>query len=83
MLRSMVLGVPLALVFALVVGPLIISFAVSFWQKSGFSMVPAFTLDNYADFFSSVRLQVLLRSLWVAVTGTFLMLLVARAPTRV
>ena len=77
LLRSAALGLPLALVFALIVCPLVITFIVSFWQKSGFSMVPAFTLDNYADFFSGVRLEVLLRSLWVAFTGTCIMLLIA------
>ena len=77
LLRSAALGLPLALVFALIVCPLVITHVVSFWQKSGFSMVPAFTLDNYADFFSGVRLEVLLRSLWVAFTGTGIMLLIA------
>ena len=77
LLRSAALGLPLALVFALIVCPLVITLIVSFWQKSGFSMVPAFTLDNYADFFSGVRLEVLLRSLWVAFTGTCTMLLIA------
>lgn len=77
LLRSAALGLPLALVFALIVCPLVITLIVSFWQKSGFSMVPAFTLDNYADFFSGVRLEVLLRSLWVALTSTCIMLLIA------
>ena len=77
LLRSAALGLPLALVFALIVCPLVITLVVSFWQKSGFSMVPAFTPDNYADFFSGVRLEVLLRSLWVAFTGTGIMLVIA------
>lgn len=76
-LRAVALGLPLALVVLLVVGPLAITFVVSMWEKTGFSMQPAFTLENYAAFFTGTRLNVLLRSLWVAVTAAGLMLLVA------
>lgn len=77
LLRVAVLGLPLAALFVLIMGPLAITLVVSFWEKAGFSMRPAFTFDNYADFFSGVRLEVLLRSLWVAFTATVLMLLIA------
>lgn len=76
-LRVAALGLPLAAVVVLVVGPLAITFVVSLWEKSGFSMTPAVTLENYADFFTGTRLNVLLRSLWVAVTATAAMLLLA------
>lgn len=77
MVRAAVLGLPLALLFTIILGPLLITFVISFWQKTGFTMKPAFTLANYLDFFSGVRLQVLLRSLWVAMTATILMLFIA------
>lgn len=76
-LRAVVLGLPLAAVVVLVVGPLVITFVVSLWEKSGFSMKPAVTFENYADFFTGTRLNVLLRSLWVAVTAAAAMLLLA------
>lgn len=77
MVRAAVLGLPLALLFAIILGPLLITFIISFWQKTGFTMKPAFALSNYLDFFSGARLQVLLRSLWVATTAAILMLLIA------
>ncbi len=40
-------------------------------------MRPDLTLDNYAAFFSGVRLEVLLRSLWVAFSATILMIVIA------
>ncbi len=76
-MRAVVLGLPLLLLFGLILGPLMITFIISFWQKTGFTMKPAFILGNYLDFFSGVRLQVLLRSLWVAVSATVVMLLIA------
>jgi ABC-type spermidine/putrescine transport system permease subunit I len=75
--RAAVLGVPLAGLFALILGPLAITLAISFWEKAGFGMRPAFTLANYVTFFTGVRLQVLLHSLWVATSATVLMLLIA------
>lgn len=75
--RAVVLGMPLALIFGLILGPLAITMVVSFWQKVGFSMRPAISFENYAAFFSGTRLNVLLRSLWVGVTSATLMLLLA------
>lgn len=74
---AVALGLPLAILFALILGPLAITFVISFWVKTGFSMRPAFVFENYTAFFSGVRLQVLLRSLWVAVSATAIMLLIA------
>jgi ABC-type spermidine/putrescine transport system permease subunit I len=75
--RVAILGLPLAAVFLLILGPLAVTFVVSFWHRSGFSMQPALTLDNYASFFSGVRLNVLIRSLWTAATATAIMLAIA------
>jgi ABC-type spermidine/putrescine transport system permease subunit I len=75
--RLLVLGLPLIVIVASIVGPLAITFVVSFWQKKGFAMVPAFTLESYRLFFEGVRLEVLERSLWVALSSTMIMLLIA------
>lgn len=40
-------------------------------------MRPAFSFTNYVNFFTGARLEVLLRSLWVATSSTILMLLIA------
>jgi ABC-type spermidine/putrescine transport system permease subunit I len=76
-LRLLVLGLPLLVIAVSIIGPLAITLIVSFWQKKGFGMVPAFTLDSYRLFFEGVRLEVLQRSLWVAVSSTVIMLLLA------
>jgi len=57
--------------------PLAITLVVSLWRKQGFGMVPALTLDSYRLFFEGVRLEVLQRSLWVAVSATAVMVLIA------
>ena len=77
LIRAAVLGLPLALIVTLIVGPLAITLIVSFWTKTGFNMRPDFTIANYAAFFSGVRLQVLLRSLWVSASAAALMILIA------
>lgn len=71
------LGIPFLLSAVLILGPLVATLAVSFWQKSGFSMKPGFVLDNYAALVSGTRLTVLLESLLIAVTATPVMLLIA------
>jgi ABC-type spermidine/putrescine transport system permease subunit I len=77
LVRLLVFGLPLFVIAAAIVGPLAITLVVSFWQKKGFGMVPAFTLDSYRLFFEGVRLEVLQRSLWIAVSATAIMLLIA------
>jgi len=77
LLRLFVLGLPLTLLTAFILGPLLVTFIVSFWTKTGFSMKPAFVFDNYLIFFGGARLQVLERSLWVALSSTAIMLLIA------
>ena len=76
-LRLLVLGLPLLVITVSIVGPLVITLIVSFWQKKGFGMVPALTLDSYRLFFEGVRLEVLQRSFWVAVSSAAIMLLLA------
>ena len=77
LLRTALLAVPLLCLAGAILGPLIITLIVSFWQKKGFKMVPAFTFDSYLTFFEGVRLEVLERSLWVATSSTVIMLLIA------
>ncbi len=75
--RLGLIGVPLLVIAAGIIGPLLITLVVSFWQRHGFGMVAAFSLGNYRSFFEGVRLAVLQRSLLVAVSSTALMLLLA------
>jgi ABC-type spermidine/putrescine transport system permease subunit I len=76
-LRFAALGLPLLVIAALILGPLLITLAVSLFEKRGFWIRPALTLDAYRLFFDGVRLEVLERSLWVALSSTALMLLIA------
>ncbi|MGC1308542.1 MAG: ABC transporter permease [Phormidesmis sp.] len=41
------------ILFMFLVFPIIMIFVVSFWQFTGYSMTPAFTLDNYTSVFTS------------------------------
>lgn len=75
--RVATLGLPLVALALLIIGPLAATFAISFWEKTGFSMRPALILENYADFLGGTRLTVLLRSLWVALSATAIMVLIA------
>lgn len=77
MMRRLAIAVPVAMIAVMVLGPLVLMVMVSFWQKSGFTMVPAITVQSYLKFFQGVRLDVFLRSLWVAVSSTALMLVIA------
>jgi ABC-type spermidine/putrescine transport system permease subunit I len=67
-------GLPLLVLAVLVIGPLLITLMVSFWQKKGLGMSPGFSLESYALFFDGPRLQVLLESFWTAASATLLML---------
>ena len=75
--RSLTLGLPLVLLAAFILGPLLITFVVSLWRKAGFSMKPDLTFKSYELFFAGARLEVLERSLWVAASSTAIMLLLA------
>lgn len=74
---AILLGLPLAAVTILILGPLALTAVVSFWSKSGFSMRPDFTFTSYQSFRDGVRFSVFLRSLIVASLSTGLMLLIA------
>lgn len=76
-LRTILLGVPVALAALFILGPIVIVLMVSLWTKSGLTMVPDVSLRSYELFFGGVRLSVFLRSLFVASTATVLMLLIA------
>lgn len=75
--RLVALGVPLLVLAVLIIGPLLITLVVSFWEKKGLGMVPAFTFQSYALFVEGVRLDVLTRSLTTAFASTVIMLLLA------
>lgn len=76
-LRIVALGTPLLLVAAFILGPLAIMVTVSFWKKTGLMMVPDFTWKSYATFLGGVRFDVFERSLWVGISSTAIMLLIA------
>jgi ABC-type spermidine/putrescine transport system permease subunit I len=67
-------GLPLLALGILVIGPFLITLMVSFWEKKGLGMSPAFSLKAYALFFDGPRLRVFLESFWTAASATLLML---------
>ena len=67
---------PVFVAFFLIV-PLAFTIVISFWERAGFRVRPAFTLNSYIDFFSGVRLLVLERSFLVSVEATIISLLIA------
>jgi ABC-type spermidine/putrescine transport system permease subunit I len=75
--RLNVLGLPLLIIAGLILGPLLITLAISVFEKKGFGISPAFTLESYRLFFTGVRLEVLERSFRVALFSTAIMLLIA------
>lgn len=75
--RHGLLAIPIAYVAILLLAPLALTFAISFWDRVGPKMRMAFQFDSYADFFGGVRLIVLERSLLVAAEVTIVSLLIA------
>jgi ABC-type spermidine/putrescine transport system permease subunit I len=75
--RLIALGLPLGIIAGLILGPLLITLVISVFEKKGFGISPAFTLESYRLFFSGVRLEVLERSFRVALFSTAIMLLIA------
>lgn len=75
--RHGLLALPILFVTAFLLVPLGLTFVISFWERAGFRVRPAFTLDSYIDFFSGARLFVLERSLVVAAEVTVVGLLIA------
>jgi ABC-type spermidine/putrescine transport system permease subunit I len=75
--RYLLLGTPLVFLTAFLIFPLGLTAVISFWERAGLRMRPAFSLASYAAFFSGVRLGVLERSLLIAAETTLLSLLIA------
>src|SRR5689334_22868854 len=76
-LRKALLALPLLVITVFLILPLGLTVVISFWERVGLRIVPAFTLHSYVDFFSGVRFAVLGRSLLVAAEVTLVGLLVA------
>lgn len=76
-LRYGLLTLPIGFVAAFLLAPLGLTFALSFWERAGVRVRPAFTLASYQSFFEGVRLLVLERSLLVAAEATAISLLLA------
>jgi ABC-type spermidine/putrescine transport system permease subunit I len=75
--RIVLLAVPVVFVAVFLVAPLTLTFAISFWQRVGFRVRPAFQVGAYLDFFTGVRFFVLERGLLVAAEVTALSLVLA------
>jgi ABC-type spermidine/putrescine transport system permease subunit I len=75
--RIVLLTVPVMFVAVFLIAPLALAFAVSFWQRVGFRVRPAFQLGAYLDFFTGVRLFVLERGIVVAAEVTAVSLMLA------
>jgi ABC-type spermidine/putrescine transport system permease subunit I len=79
--RSLVLRaflfLPIVFLVAFLLVPLGLTAAVSFWQRAGLLVRPAFVFTSYIAFFQGVRLVVLERSLLVSLQATFLSLFIA------
>ena len=77
LLRFAYLALPIAAVALFLLVPLGLMVWMSFWERAGLLVRPAFTLAAYRDFFQGPRLSVLERSLWVSVEATVISLLIA------
>jgi ABC-type spermidine/putrescine transport system permease subunit I len=75
--RRVLLAIPIAFVAGFLLVPLALTFIVSFWERAGLKMRPAFTLASFEAIVSGARLVVLERSLLVAVEATVLSVLIA------
>jgi ABC-type spermidine/putrescine transport system permease subunit I len=72
-----VMALPAAFVSVFLLIPLALSIVISFWERAGFKLKPAFTLASYLDFLGGVRLVVLERSLVAAAISTAIGLAIA------
>ncbi|PYO58871.1 MAG: ABC transporter permease [Candidatus Rokuibacteriota bacterium] len=75
--RRLLLLTPLGVVGGLLLVPLGLMFVWSFGERAGFWIRPALSVASYAEFFSGVRLSVLVRSLKAAAAVTALGLVLA------
>jgi ABC-type spermidine/putrescine transport system permease subunit I len=71
------MALPAAFVSIFLLIPLALSIVISFWERAGFKLKPAFTLASYTDFLGGVRLVVLERSLVAAGISTAIGLAIA------
>src|SRR5262245_15863360 len=71
------MALPAIFVSIFLLVPLAFSIVVSFWERAGFKLKPAFTLASYLDVLGGVRLVVLARSLIGAALSTVIGLLIA------
>ena len=75
--RQALLGLPLLFVAAFLIIPLALTIIVSFWERAGLKFRPAFSLASYVTIMEGARLDVLVRSIIVAVEATAISLLLA------
>ena len=71
------LTLPIGVLSVFLLAPLGLMVAISFWERAGLLVRPAFTFAAYRDFFQGVRLSVLERSLLVSFEATAISLLIA------
>lgn len=74
------LGPTLLVMFGMMVAPLLLTVALSFWTQTGFRIDHTFTLANYAVLFSpegELYWTLILRSLWMSFTATLAVVLLA------
>jgi ABC-type spermidine/putrescine transport system permease subunit I len=77
LLRYGLLSLPLLFVCCFLLVPVCLTFVISFWERRGFSLRPAFSFAAYVTFFSGIRLEVLQISLLLAIIVMLLGLLLA------
>jgi ABC-type spermidine/putrescine transport system permease subunit I len=77
--RRTLLSLPLIFVAIFLVVPLGLTVMISFWERAGLKFRPAFSLASYVSLIGGARLEVLRRSLVVALEATALSLVLAYA----
>src|SRR5262245_17159884 len=75
--RRGLLFLPILFMGVFLLVPIVLTFVVSFWERTGPKIRPALTFKSYAVFFEGARLIVLERSLLVAAEVTVISLLIA------
>jgi spermidine/putrescine transport system permease protein len=79
--RALTLIAPtLVVMFGMMVAPLLLTIALSFWTQNGFQIDRTFTLANYAVLFSAegeLYRVLMLKSLWMSFTATIAVVVLA------
>ncbi len=75
--RRTLLAVPVAMIGLLLAVPLVLTFVISVFERTGPKIRPGFTFKSYAQFFDGARLVVLERGVLVAAEATIISLLIA------